>query len=797
MRRFARGAMVAACLSVIGSAGEARALDPADHYDLVVYGGTAGGIAAAVQAARMGKTVAVIEPTNRIGGMTTNGLSFTDLGNTSAIQGLAREFYNDLGQKYAKGSAEFNFEPKVALNVLQEWVQENPRISLFTNERLDLSGGVAKQGNRIESIRTESGKTFNGAMFVDAGYEGDLMAKAGVSYAVGRESNATYGERYNGSQRGAPGGHNFSSSTPVDPYVVPGNPASGVLPGIDPTPPPANGTGDDRVQSYNFRLTLTQAANRRAWFAPANYSAGNYELLRRYVVANAITSVRGKLLKIDALRNGKFDLNNNGAVSTDFIGQSYLYPNADHAARAQIVQAHKDWQQGLLYYLANDPSMPAAIRTEMNSYGLAADEFTDTAGWSEQIYVREARRMVGRYVMTDNNIIGPVKVGDSIGLGSYTMDSHHARRYIDATGHVFNEGDVQVGVPGPYRISYRSITPEEAQASNLLVTSAVSASHIAYGSIRMEPVFMTLGQAAGAAASLAMDRGLSVQGLDYQVLRQQLIAEGALLEWPSNIVPGAAATLKLDVNDLTSLPANLQNATTGTGFAGAWTGTGTQDVVAGDLTYARGGYAVTQTGTTPGKVKGDYNLARQNFRTLAASMVGELWLSVLLQNPDATARAGISLNPTNNGDPATSVIERLMVLTGDTLTFQVNGTTVATANAALALGQTHLLLARLTADAGIDTLSIWLDPLDLETLGAANLLVTDQDILDSLDAIGLLSYNTAGPALSANGGFIDALRVSNETTAFRQVTGVPEPTGAGLALVAAAGMMARRRRRAG
>ena len=780
--------LLAACAAAVAAP---QCLAQSNEYDIVIYGGTSGGIAAAVQAARMGKTVALIEPTNRIGGMTTNGLSFTDLGNTNAIQGLAREFYQDVGERYGLTNPNFNFEPKVALGVFQDWVQ-TPGITLFTNERLELAGGVTKQGNQIESIRMESGKTFNGSMFIDAGYEGDLMAKSGVTYTVGRESNSKYGERYNGVQRGAPGGHNFSTATPVDPYVVPGNPSSGLLPGIDPNPLPPNGTGDQRVQSYNFRLTLTQAADRRPWTAPANYDPSRYELLRRYVAANNITSVRGRLLKLDALRGGKFDLNNQGAVSTDFIGQNYAYPDADHATRRQIVQAHRDWQQGLLYFLATDPSLPASVRTEMNSYGLTSDEFTENGGWSEQIYVREARRMLGQFVMTDKNILGTERVNDSVGLGSYTMDSHHVQRFVDANGKVFNEGDVQVGVPSPYRISYRSLTPLEEQASNLLVTSAISSSHIAYGSIRMEPVFMTLGQAGGTAAVLAIDHQMSVQELSYQLLRQELIGDGALLEWPANLGTAARSSAKSDFNDLSNHPVNLRFSPTGSGFAGNWDGTGTENVVAGDLVYAGGGYAITQSGAQPGKVQGNFNEPRQNTRNLTSPMEGEVWISLLLNNPNGTARAGLSLNPLTNADPAQGPVERLIVLSGNTLIFQLAGVPVATSSETLDPGQTHLILAKLTAGAGADSLSIWADPDDLTHLGPADLVVNDRDLMDMLEGVGLLSYNTAGPAFGASGGYLDALRISNTPDAFWQVTGVPEPVGATALL---GGLVLLRRRR--
>lgn len=786
-------AIVAALAAALALPRTARADGPLS-YDVVIYGGTAGGVTAAIQAARMGKTVALIEPTQHLGGMTTNGLSFSDTGNTNAIQGIAREFYTRLGAAYGSATPVWNFEPHVAENVLDAWVQE-AGVTVYRGQRLDLAGGVSKQGTTISSIRMESGLTFAGSMFIDSGYEGDLMAKAGVTYTIGREANSQYNEKYNGVQVQYATKHQFHNA--VDPYRTPGVPSSGLLAGINASPPGANGSADTRIQAYNFRLTVTQAANRRAWTAPANYDPANYELLRRYIAAENITTVKGKLLKIDATRNGKFDINNQGPVSTDFIGQNYAYPDGDYATRAQILQAHREYQQGLIYFLATDAGLPATIRNEMNTYGLTIDEFADNGGWSGQMYVREARRMVGRYVMNDRNCRGLADVADPVALASYTMDSHNTERYVDAAGYVRNEGDVQMGVPGPYSISYGALTPQAGEATNLLVSTALSATHIAYGSIRMEPVFMELGQAAGTAAVLAMDGGTSVQGLSYAALRDRLIADGALLGWPTNPGPPLVATVAADFNDFSPLPSTIQNQDGGTNFSGNWTGTGTQKLIAGDLATTVGGYCLDESG--PGiaaRMQGVYNAQRQSYRSLAGTMTGTIWFSLLVLNPDATARVGLSFNAANNADPANTTVLNDIDLVGKDLFVMLAGAQADT-GVDLAVGQTHLLLGRMTLGTGGDTFELWADPADIAGLGAADYTVTGVDFADLLKTVGILSWNPAGPAWSAQGGYLDALRLSSEpgTAGLMAVSGVPEPASVALLIAGMAGLALRRRMR--
>ena len=372
----------------------------------------------------------------------------------------------------------------------------------------------------------ESGRTFAGKMFIDATYEGDLMAAAGVSFHVGREANDVYGETLNGVEAKL-NTKNHRFVKPVDPFVKPGEAASGLLPGIQATKLAAEGSGDRLVQAYCFRLCTTDAAeNRRAWPKPADYSEERYELLLRNFDAGDERAPWHPLW----MPNRKTDTNNNGAFSTDYIGGNYDYPDADYATRAKIIADHRSYQEGLLWTLANHPRVPAKVREEFQRLGLAKDEFVDNDNWPTQLYVREARRMIGAYVMTEHNCRGKKVADDSIGMGAYGMDSHNCQRYVDADGHVQNEGDVQVGGFKPYPISYGAIVPKPGECENLLVPVCLSSSHIAYGSIRMEPVFMILGQSAATAAALAIDGGVAVQKSKYAKLRERLLADGQVLE---------------------------------------------------------------------------------------------------------------------------------------------------------------------------------------------------------------------------------------------------------------------------
>ncbi len=497
----------------------------APGYDIVVYGGTSAGVIAAVQGARLGHRVLLIEPTAHLGGMSASGLGNTDTGQREAIGGLAREFYRRVGRRYGKPEV-WRFEPHVAEEVFDALVRE-AGIDLWRRERLDLRRGIRMRGSRITRVRMESGRTAAGRVFIDATYEGDLMALAGVSYVVGRESNARYGETLNGVQTAQAVHHQFIR--PVDPYVVPGDPSSGLLPGIEPAPPPSDGTGDHRIQAYCLRLCTTDdPANRRPWPKPADYDAHRYELLLRNFEAGDQRVPWYPVL----VANRKTDTNNNHAVSTDYIGMNYAYPEGDYATRARIRSEHLSYTKGLMWTLAHHPRVPPAVRRHFQRWGLARDEFTDHDNWPYQLYVREARRMVSDYVITQHDCQGRVRASDPVGLASYNMDSHNVQRYVDPTGHVRNEGDVQVPVPAPFGLSYRAIRPRRGQCTNLLVPVCLSASHIAYGSIRMEPVFMILGQSSAVAASLAIRLDCDIQDVPYGPLAAQLRAAGQRLDWP-------------------------------------------------------------------------------------------------------------------------------------------------------------------------------------------------------------------------------------------------------------------------
>ena len=521
--------------------------------DLLIYGCTSGAITAAVQAPRMGKSVVMVCPERHLGGLTAGGLGWTDSGDKAVIGGLSREFYHRIWQHYDRpeawrwqkreqygnkgqgtealdktGRTMWIFEPHVAESVYEAWIKE-AGIPVVRNAWLDREKGVRKQGDRIVSITTLDRKTYAARMFIDATYEGDLMAAAGVDYHVGRESTRTYDEKWNGVQTGVlHHRHHFGAvKTPISPYVIPGDPKSGVLARIGTEPPGQYGEGDRKVQAYCFRMCLTQVpANRVPFPKPAHYDPRQYELLLRIFAAGW----RETFDKFDPIPNAKTDTNNHGPFSTDNIGRNWDYPEASYSRRREIIQEHLDYQQGWFYFIANDPRVPEDVRSQMAKWGLARDEFKDNRNWPHQLYVREARRMIGKYVMTENELTKKRPTPESVGMGSYGIDSHNIQRYITPEGYVQNEGDIGVGTGGPYQISYGSLVPKKGQVANLLVPVCLSSSHIAYGSIRMEPVFMILGQSAATAAVMALDSGIAVQDVPYQKLRERLVTDGQVLE---------------------------------------------------------------------------------------------------------------------------------------------------------------------------------------------------------------------------------------------------------------------------
>ncbi|HTJ79497.1 MAG TPA: FAD-dependent oxidoreductase [Rariglobus sp.] len=516
------------------------------RYDICVYGGTSAGVIAAVQARKMGRSVILVSPTKHLGGLTSGGLGFADLGDINTVGGLSRDFFHRVWQYYQKpeawkfqakeqfkgagqGNPAFNQELEVA-SIVEPHVAENIYNSLIVENkieviqaRLDLRNGVKKIGPRITAIRMENGRIVTAAVFIDATYEGDLMAKAGVSYTVGREANAQYHEQANGIQAGKLGNQLPKG---IDPYVKKGDPSSGLLPRVNPNAGGANGDADKKIQAYCYRMCLTAVPENRIPIAkPAGYKEEDYELLFRAIEAGQ----KDRFFKFSSLPNRKTDSNNDSGISTDYIGMNYDYPEADYTTRQKIEDAHKNWQLGLIWTLQNSPRVPESIRNQFAKWGLPKDEFTDSGNWSPQLYIREARRMVNDHVASEDTLKKHV-TDESVGMGSYKMDSHNVQYCVDPNGFVSAEGDVQTGTGGPYEIDYRTMVPRAPECENLIVPVCLAATHIAYGSIRMESVFMILGQSAATAAALAVDENLPVQKIDYSKLKTRLQTDGQILE---------------------------------------------------------------------------------------------------------------------------------------------------------------------------------------------------------------------------------------------------------------------------
>lgn len=518
--------------------------------DVVVYGDASGGVTAAVQVARMGKTVILVSQYGHLGGLTSSGLGWSDIGNDAILGGISKKFYHRLYQHYqndhawtqesratfpneGQGVPALNpktelastFEPKVAEKIFDDMARENG--VRIIKGRLDLKNGTLKNGPRITAIRLEDGRLVHGRVFIDASYEGDLLDKAGVSFVIGRESNATYDETGNGIT-GPRQGNQLPNK--IDPYLVQGDPKSGLLPGVNPDMGGEVGDGDHRLQAYCYRMVLTDVeSNRLPIPKPANYDPADYELFFRSIEAGQ----KGGFFKTTLVPNRKTDGNNTGGISCDWIGGNYgpdwNWATLDHQERESLAAKHRDYQLGFLWTLQNHERVPEKIRQDTSRWGLAKDEFTDNGNWPYNLYVREARRMKSDFVMTENHCRRSLPVEDPVGMGAYTLDSHHVQRFVHK-GMVKNEGDIQSHLNGKaYGISYRAIVPRESECDNLLVPWALSASHIAFGSIRMEPVFMILGQSSGTAASLAIDADCAVQEVPYDKLRTRLLKDGQKL----------------------------------------------------------------------------------------------------------------------------------------------------------------------------------------------------------------------------------------------------------------------------
>jgi lysophospholipase L1-like esterase len=576
------------CFLILAAASIATASAVPVQKDVVVYGGTSGGVIAAVQSARSGKSVVLVSPTAHLGGLTTSGLGWTDLGKSSILGGLSREFYHRLYLHYQQGSAwnwqtresygnagqggpAFNatleiasvFEPKVAEAVFNQLLTEQS-VTVVTG-RLDLDEGVVMNSGKIAHIRLEDGSEYAGKMFIDASYEGDLLPGAGVSFTVGREANATHGETVNGIQ--AAGATKNQLRDNIDPYLTPGNAASGLLPGVNAGPGGTDGSADHRLQAYCFRMVLTDTVANRVMIAqPPGYNEADYELLFRSIEAGQTSG----FFKFDLMPNRKTDSNNTGGISTDFIGKNYGpgwdWTTLDHDARLALAKQHENWQRGLVWTLQNHPRVPESIRNNYAKWGLPADEFTDNGNWPYQLYVREARRMVSDFVMNQHHCTGALVAPDSVGLAAYAMDSHNVQRHVK-NGMVKNEGDIQLSLANPYPISYRSIVPKVGQCPNLFVPWSLSASHMAFGSIRMEPVFMALSQSAAIAASYAIDQDIAVQSVPYAQLRPLLLSAGQALGDTSIGLP----TSIVDNTDtaLVTVTGDWLSGTSATGFVGS------------------------------------------------------------------------------------------------------------------------------------------------------------------------------------------------------------------------------------
>jgi hypothetical protein len=493
-----------------------------DHYqvDVCVYGGTSAGVVAAYTAQKLGKTAILIEPGKHLGGMSSGGLGYTDIGNKAAITGISRDFYRRIGKHYGKFE-QWTFEPHVAEEVFNGYVKRGGFEVLFETRLKE----VKKDGPTITEIVLENSNnpsrktiTVTALMFIDCGYEGDLMAMAGVPYRVGREANHEYNETYNGVQ--LMDGHQFPDG--IDPYKIPGRKRSGLLWGISADTLAGAGTGDKKLQAYNYRICLSaEPGNQIPITRPAGYDSTKYELLLRLFNAQPQKRKLNDYFIWSKMPGNKTDVNNRGGFSTDMIGMNYNYPDASYDERKAIIKEHETYTKGLLYFLGRDERVPVKLREEMLMWGYPADEYTDNGHWSHQLYIREARRMIGAYVMTQANCEAKRAAHDAAGTAAYTMDSHNCQRIV-VNGQVKNEGNVEVGGFGPYPISYRALTPQEHHATNLLVPVCLSATHIAYGSIRMEPVFMVLAQSAATAAVIAIRENISVQNISVRELQHQL-----------------------------------------------------------------------------------------------------------------------------------------------------------------------------------------------------------------------------------------------------------------------------------
>lgn len=524
--------VITGCLFISIVYGKGREKSPT--YDICIYGGTSAGVIAAYTAHKLGKSVVMVVPDGHIGGLSSGGLGQTDIGNKQVIGGLSREFYQRIGTFYGTKEA-WKFEPGAAKKVFDDFVK-TAGIHVINLKKIER---VIKENTHIKSVvlvntnrAIKNKEAITAHMFLDCTYEGDLLALAGVSYTVGREGNRLYDEKYNGfhlaKYKGQSGFHQLPDG--IDPYKIPGKLSSGLVWGVAANEPVSQGEGDQKVQAYNFRICLTDSIeNMIPIRRPKGYDPRKYELLARLFVAQPDKRKLNDYFIWSRMPNRKTDINNRGGFSTDMIGASYNWPEADFDERKKIFDDHLSYTKGLLYFFKTDKRVPNTLRMEVSKWGYPKDEYTTSGNFTPQLYVREGRRMIGEYVMTEHNCTGEKKVEDPVGMAAYTMDSHNCQRLV-VNGMVKNEGNVEIGGFPPYPISYRAIVPKRTECVNLLVPVAVSASHIAFGSIRMEPVFMVLGQSAATAAAQAINENRAVQDIDYATLKKQLLNDKQVLD---------------------------------------------------------------------------------------------------------------------------------------------------------------------------------------------------------------------------------------------------------------------------
>lgn len=523
-----------------------KGVDPR-YFDVIVYGGSSAGVMAAIQCARMGKSVILIAQGKHLGGMTSNGICVVDVTDPELIGGLANEFFHAVWMHYQDKrhwiwekprllrdqlnkrphhmKTMWVVEPHIAEQIFSQMLDE-AAVPFILEERLNRKKGVQKKGSEIVQIAMESGRVFLGGMFIDATYEGDLMAAAGVSYIVGREPSSKYNEELNGIRP------NPYFPVCIDPYIVPKNPSSGLLPHVFPNVEKKKGQGDAGVQAYNYRMCLTDIPENGVRIKkPLNYDAANYEILFRAIDA---TKKITPFFKVNYIPNRKIDANHAGPISTDYIGMSWNYAEADYATREKIALAHRTWQQGLLWTLQNHPRIPKEVRDFYAPYALPKDEFVDNDNWPYELYVREARRMISDYVITEKTAFGKEQVKNAIGLAYYPIDCHAVKYYVNDQGHLKKEGGIFTKLPYPFPISYHAIVPKKKECQNLVVPICLSATHVAFGSIRLEPLFMILGQSAATAVCLALEKKTAVQEVPYRLLQERLLCDGQILESKSS-----------------------------------------------------------------------------------------------------------------------------------------------------------------------------------------------------------------------------------------------------------------------